>query len=81
MFREAAEDIPRLLRPKVWAAILGADADSDRGCWALFYERLLAGPVERSAEDRRLAQRTVLCHELLSNSDGKERLGRCCCGG
>ncbi|CAE8657981.1 unnamed protein product [Polarella glacialis] len=51
LFQEAAEDIPPLLRSRVWSALLGGaqDSFSDHCCWALFYEQLLAMPLLPSA--------------------------------
>eukprot|EP00929_Paragymnodinium_shiwhaense_P008328 TRINITY_DN11227_c0_g1_i3.p1 TRINITY_DN11227_c0_g1~~TRINITY_DN11227_c0_g1_i3.p1 ORF type:complete len:896 (-),score=128.58 TRINITY_DN11227_c0_g1_i3:75-2762(-) len=76
LVREAAEDIPPLLRPRIWAAVLGADADSDRACWSVFYEQLLAGPVDFTGEEQRLAAQCSVCHELISHHKGRLRLER-----
>lgn len=73
IFREAAEDLPPLLRPQLWAVILGTDCDSDSNCWAPFYERLCASPA---VEERKIAVQTWMRHELLSNPEGRQRLER-----
>eukprot|EP00928_Gymnodinium_smaydae_P087620 TRINITY_DN71864_c0_g1_i1.p1 TRINITY_DN71864_c0_g1~~TRINITY_DN71864_c0_g1_i1.p1 ORF type:complete len:954 (+),score=213.58 TRINITY_DN71864_c0_g1_i1:214-2862(+) len=77
LFREAAIDVPPLLRPRIWAAVLGGvDCESDRGCWAPFYEQLVASPVDLTGEEMRLAMQCPLGHELLSHANGHLRLKR-----
>lgn len=77
LFREAADDIPPLLRPRAWAAILGSDADSDRFCWTPFYEQLLASPMEPGLDSRkRQAMQALPCHELFGHPEGRRRLER-----
>eukprot|EP00927_Polykrikos_kofoidii_P029666 TRINITY_DN25623_c0_g2_i1.p1 TRINITY_DN25623_c0_g2~~TRINITY_DN25623_c0_g2_i1.p1 ORF type:complete len:1173 (+),score=200.15 TRINITY_DN25623_c0_g2_i1:169-3687(+) len=76
VFREASEDIPPSLRSKIWAALLGADSDSDHGCWAAFYERLLASPVDLTGEEQRTAMQCPLNHELWSHPRGRLQVER-----
>ncbi|CAK0868328.1 unnamed protein product [Prorocentrum cordatum] len=76
LFQEATEDVPPLLRGKVWAALLGTDSDSDRCCWGPFYEGLLASQSRASEDDRQLAVQSTVANELLSHADGRRRLDR-----
>lgn len=63
---------PRIHPARVWAAVLGAEISSDEGCWAPFYDQLLASPTEPETEAcRKQAMQILPSHEPVRHADGR----------